>query len=94
MVDNWHSVDTRALMTELGVKDDLGLTSNEANLRLNKYGLNELQKSDTKSPITLFFEQFMDPLVIILLIALLISVVSRETGLWVKCGVPRETDFS
>ncbi len=75
MLDNWHSVDTRTLMTELGVKDDLGLTSNEANQRLNKYGLNELQKSDTKSPITLFFEQFVDPLVIILLVALLISVV-------------------
>ena len=75
MVDNWHSIDTRTLMTDLGVKDDLGLSSDEASLRISKYGLNELKKSDSKSPITLFFEQFMDPLVIILLFALVISIV-------------------
>ncbi len=75
MVDNWHSVDTRTLMTDLGVNDDLGLSSEEANHRIEKYGLNELKKSESKSPITLFFEQFVDPLVIILLVALLISIV-------------------
>ncbi|MHA1975591.1 MAG: calcium-translocating P-type ATPase, PMCA-type [Candidatus Hodarchaeales archaeon] len=74
MVDNWHSVDTRKLMTDLGVEDDLGLSSDEASHRIMNYGLNELKKSDSKSPVTLFLEQFMDPLVIILLFALVISL--------------------
>ncbi len=74
MVDNRYSVDTRTLMADLGVKDDLGLSSEEASRRIGKYGLNELKKSDSKSPITLFFEQFADPLVVILLVALVISI--------------------
>ncbi|PWI48002.1 calcium-translocating P-type ATPase, PMCA-type [Candidatus Heimdallarchaeota archaeon B3_Heim] len=74
MVNNRHSVDTRTLMADLGVKDDFGLSSEEAFRRIGKYGLNELKKSDSKSPITLFLEQFADPLVVILLVALVISI--------------------
>ena len=40
MVDNWHSIDTRTLMTDLEVEDDLGLSSKEASRRIEKYGLN------------------------------------------------------
>ncbi len=74
MVDNWHSIDIRTLMTDLEVEDDLGLSSMEATRRIEKYGLNELKKGESKSPVKLFLEQFMDPLVIILLVALVISI--------------------
>lgn len=72
---NWYSTDNQSLLNKLDVNEDVGLTSDEANDRLREHGYNELQKSEGKSPFVLFFEQFMDPLVIILLVALAISLI-------------------
>jgi len=46
-----------------------GLTKHEANLRLQKYGLNELPKSKTVSWQKILFSQFSSPLVLILIAA-------------------------
>ncbi|MHA2173404.1 MAG: calcium-translocating P-type ATPase, SERCA-type [Candidatus Hodarchaeales archaeon] len=75
MEHNWPSIDNSSLLNKLEVDEDVGLTSDEALARIEKYGFNELQKSKGKPPIVLFFEQFMDPLVIILLVALVISLI-------------------
>jgi len=74
MVENWYSIKRRALMNKLNVDEDIGLSNAEAESRIEQYGLNELEKSAKKSPFTLFIEQFHDPLIFILLAALLISV--------------------
>ena len=50
-----------------------GLTGQEAQQRLAKYGPNELQQGKKKSPLLLFLSQFADFLVIILIIAAVIS---------------------
>ena len=57
----------------MGVKQD-GLSPEEAQKRLEQYGLNELKKEKGTSPIRMFFEQFTDILVIILLVATALSL--------------------
>jgi Ca2+-transporting ATPase len=75
MVENWYSSKRRTLMDDLNVDEDIGLSSDEAELRIVQYGLNELDKGEKKSPFMLFIEQFRDPLIFILLAALIISVI-------------------
>ncbi|MHA1214417.1 MAG: calcium-translocating P-type ATPase, PMCA-type [Candidatus Hodarchaeales archaeon] len=73
MIDDWHSLKLSALLGDLETTDE-GLNSEEATKRLKTYGYNELIKKKKKHPIFTFFDQFRDPLVIILLAALGISV--------------------
>ncbi len=53
-----------------------GLSTKEVELRKEKYGKNELQEKAKKSVLSLFFDQFKDFLVIILLIAAVISIIT------------------
>jgi Ca2+-transporting ATPase len=55
-----------------------GLSAEQAKERLGQYGPNELQKEKTTSPIRMFFEQFTDILIIILLIATALSIAIGE----------------
>jgi len=64
----WHSMKSNEAMSALNAKMD-GLSSEEAQERLQKFGPNELKKEKRKSPFRLFLEQFTDILIIILLIA-------------------------
>ncbi len=50
-----------------------GLTNAEAQSRLSKYGKNKLEQEKGKSIIRKFFEQFLDPMIIVLLVAAAIS---------------------
>ncbi len=50
-----------------------GLTVNEAEKRAKKYGLNELEEGEKQSALLLFFSQFKDFMVLVLLAATLIS---------------------
>lgn len=53
-----------------------GITSSEAEARLQQYGENALQEAKKKSVFQVFFEQFCDLLVIILIVAAIISMIS------------------
>ena len=53
-----------------------GLTAEEADARLEKYGENRLREAKKKSVPRIFLEQFADLLVIILIIAAIISMMS------------------
>ncbi|TFF97722.1 MAG: HAD family hydrolase [Promethearchaeota archaeon] len=53
--------------------NEKGLSSSEAELRLNEYGKNELTTTKKTSPVLLFLNQFRDLLVIILIAAGLIT---------------------
>ncbi len=55
-----------------------GLDEAEAQQRLQKYGYNQLKDKKQKKFITLFFEQFLDPMIFILLLAAAISIVLNE----------------
>ena len=52
-----------------------GLTGREAAQRLEQYGPNELREGGKKSTARIFFEQFLDFLVIILIVAAVVSTV-------------------
>ncbi len=52
-----------------------GLSDGEAELRLRKFGFNELKKRERASPLRIFLDQFKNIFVIMLLIAIIISIV-------------------
>ncbi|MBN2423376.1 calcium-translocating P-type ATPase, SERCA-type [Candidatus Woesearchaeota archaeon] len=56
-----------------------GLTSSEAQKRLEQYGFNILKEKDKISPIKIFFSQFIDPVIWVLLGALVVSGLVGET---------------
>jgi len=69
-----HSIGIKDLFEKFETKKE-GLTKEEAETRLKKHGLNELEKKEHISPLKIFLAQFKSFLVIILLIAVVISLV-------------------
>ena len=55
-----------------------GLTPRDVNKRIEKYGYNRIEQTQKDSPLKLFFEQFNNSLVAILVIAVLISGILNE----------------
>ena len=56
-----------------------GLTNEEAEKRIQKYGKNILPKKKKDSIIKIFFNEFKDPIIILLLFAVLASFIAGET---------------
>ncbi|MHA2425268.1 MAG: cation-translocating P-type ATPase, partial [Candidatus Thorarchaeota archaeon] len=71
--ESWFSNDTDYVMTKLETSD-AGLSSDEASRRIEKYGPNELVETGGITPLRMFINQFLDPMVIILIIAIFISL--------------------
>lgn len=61
------------LINELKTDVDAGLTSSQAEERLQKYGENKLQEKKKKTNLQRFAEQFKDVMIVILLIAAAVS---------------------
>ena len=76
---NWHSIEAAQVLKELNTDLHHGLTEDDVKRRLEKYGYNELKKQEGISPFTLFFNQFKNILIIILLIATVLSAIVGET---------------
>lgn len=73
-----HHVSLEEIIAALSTEATRGLDSNEARLRLERHGRNELAAEEPKPIWRKFLAQFVDPLVILLLIATLLS-----TAAWV-----------
>ncbi|MDF1537862.1 MAG: cation-translocating P-type ATPase [Candidatus Thorarchaeota archaeon] len=71
--DSWYANDTDFVKNKLETSD-AGLPSDEVTKRQEKYGLNELVETGGISPLRMFINQFLDPMVIILIIAIFISL--------------------
>eukprot|EP00331_Platyophrya_macrostoma_P034737 CAMPEP_0176439360 /NCGR_PEP_ID=MMETSP0127-20121128/19894_1 /TAXON_ID=938130 /ORGANISM="Platyophrya macrostoma, Strain WH" /LENGTH=1040 /DNA_ID=CAMNT_0017823609 /DNA_START=27 /DNA_END=3149 /DNA_ORIENTATION=- len=69
----FHTYDEAQTLKELEANAKLGLSSDEAKARLEKYGLNELDKEEPESIWEKIKEQFEDLLVRLLLIAAIVS---------------------
>lgn len=65
------------LFEELNVTE-AGLSSKEASARQAKYGLNALPKKKKDSIVKIFLLEFTDPLVLLLLVAIIASVIAGE----------------
>lgn len=74
----WFSKSQEDVLQELNVNPTLGLTTEEAQTRFQKYGENKLKGKPKKSLISLFFAQFKDMLIYVLLGAAVITLIIGE----------------
>ena len=74
----WHALDVDAALKELQVDPLRGLSPEEAGSRLGKYGPNELTHEEKASPWVLFFNQFKNILIVILIVATILSAFVGE----------------
>jgi len=72
MADDWHSLPADAVLKRLDASP-LGLDSQEAARRLARFGANELVQTARVNPLRILLSQFVDVLVIVLIIAAIIS---------------------
>lgn len=72
---NWHAEALEKIQETLRTDFKLGLTTAEAEARLEKHGLNKLKEKLPRTFFQRFMDQMKDVMIIILLIAALISVV-------------------
>jgi len=74
----WHTLSPDETLRRLNSRAE-GLSSEEAAERIKTHGLNELRREKTTTPATIFFRQFKDFLILLLIGAALISAV---IGVW------------
>lgn len=70
----WHSMEIDETLRVLQ-SDWKGLSRKEVELRLQRFGYNELEKRKKASVFKIFLAQFMDVFVVMLIIAIIISVI-------------------
>lgn len=76
---HWYQKDIKAVIEDLGTSE-AGLSSEEAKIRLEQYGPNELKEKKRKTTLQMFLEQFKDFLIIVLIFAALIAgIVGKPT---------------
>jgi Ca2+-transporting ATPase len=74
----WFSKSEKDVLKDLNVDPSTGLTSGEANARLDKYGMNKLKGKPKKSFASLFLSQLKDMLIYVLLAAAVITIFIGE----------------
>ena len=79
----YHSHSVKEALEDLKVDENTGLSTEEAERRLNIYGKNQLTEKSQKSIFQKFLEQFKDFMVIVLIIA---AAVSFLTTIIMKSG--------
>lgn len=78
MERHWWCLESDAVVKALKSDSDGGLSGDEANKRLSNYGENRLEQSAKISPWRIFFSQFTDFMVLVLLGAAGLSAVLGE----------------
>ena len=74
----YYNKKTEDIEKELNTSSN-GLNSKEASKRKEKYGRNIIPKKEKDSIIKIFFNEFKDPIIILLLFAVLASFIAGET---------------
>ncbi len=73
----WHSTEIEEVYKILN-SNEAGLTDEEVEKRLKKYGKNELPKKKNDSLLKIFFNQLLDPIVLLLVVAMIFSFIINE----------------
>ena len=73
----WYSKKIEDIYNDLGTNEK-GLSNSEANKRLEKYGKNTLPKQKKDSVLKIFFSEFKDPIVLLLIVAIIASFLVGE----------------
>ncbi|MCA9062320.1 MAG: cation-transporting P-type ATPase [Planctomycetaceae bacterium] len=80
----WHHLSADEVLELLDVQADRGLDTFEIGHRQERFGRNVLTQQKAASPFVLFLLQFNQPLVVILLVAVIVTALLHE---WVDAGV-------
>lgn len=78
----WHHLTEEEVLTELSTNRENGLSSKEAECRLERHGLNRLQEAKKDSLFKRLLNQLKDPMIIVLLAAAALSLVSSGFSDW------------
>jgi calcium-translocating P-type ATPase len=76
---NWHSTTVENVANEFGVDIKKGIPKARVDEMREKYGSNKPPEQKVKHPIILFLEQFNDPVIYILLVAIVINALIGST---------------
>ena len=79
---NWFSITPEKILEELKTSIKSGLTSEEAEKRLEDYGENALEEPQRASLLKRFLNQMKDPMIIVLLVAAILSLVASGFTDW------------
>ena len=71
-MENYYNLSVEEIEKELNTNEE-GLSNQEYDLRIEKYGFNELTEKKKESILVKFIEQFKDMMVLVLIIASIIS---------------------
>ena len=86
MVHNsWNSNDVEHLMKKLDSKVE-GLSQEDAETRLDRYGSTKLVENGGPTPMRIFRQRFINPTVLILVIAILIFLITSIIGIEYEVG--------
>ncbi|MBN2197894.1 HAD-IC family P-type ATPase [Candidatus Wolfebacteria bacterium] len=78
--DNWHNISWKKSVINVGSDYQKGLTEKEVEIRRKKFGKNILPKEKSLSNLRLFFEQFKNSLIYILIVAgIIVLILERFT---------------
>ncbi|MCG8652777.1 MAG: HAD-IC family P-type ATPase, partial [Pirellulales bacterium] len=84
MEQQWHQLPVSQTLQLLDVDADRGLAGAQVETRRERFGDNSLTRQRTTGPVVLFLMQLHQPLVYILLAAVVVTSLLRE---WVDAGV-------
>ena len=73
----WQKKSEQEIMEKLKTNRN-GLKQEQANERLNKYGLNELPKAKKDNIFKIFFSEFNDPIIWLLIVSIIFSFIVGE----------------
>jgi len=76
---DWYQIEQQLVVAEFKSDVSLGLSSSEATTRLQQYGPNEVSVGEKTSAWTIFFAQFKNILVVILIVAVGLSIILGHT---------------
>ena len=82
--EHWHHLTTNQVLGLLETQPDWGLHPLEVENRITLYGSNILTQKEGKKPLSIFLEQFNQPLIYILMSAGVITGILEE---WIDMGV-------
>ena len=71
---NFETISASSVLESLETSEENGLTSEEAKIRLEKYGPNKLEEKKKKHWLVIFFEQMANPMIYVLFAAVAISI--------------------
>ena len=82
--EHWHYLTEKQILDLLETQPDRGLHPLEVENRHIRYGSNTLTHKEAKTPLSIFLEQFNQPLIYILMAAGVITGILEE---WIDMGV-------